>query len=127
MELTAIYNEQEIRAHEGLIWTMKFSPDGQYLASGGEDGVVRIWHVTSADASYKDLMVEGNSGIKVKGGKSAFGGIKTSHASILIPDKVFHIEESPLQEFYGHSSDVLDLSWSNSNVSLYIVLGYLCM
>jgi hypothetical protein len=66
-------------------------------------------------------MVEGNSGIKVKGGKSAFGGIKTSHASILIPDKVFHIEESPLQEFYGHSSDVLDLSWSNSNVSLYIV------
>jgi WD40 repeat protein len=127
MELTAIYNEQEIRAHEGLIWTMKFSLDGQYLASGGEDGVVRIWHVTSADASNKDLMVEGNSGIKVKGGKSAFGGKKTSHASILIPDKVFHIEELPLQEFYGHSSDVLDLSWSNSNVSLYIVLDYLCM
>uniref|UniRef100_A0A2N9HVI1 Uncharacterized protein n=1 Tax=Fagus sylvatica TaxID=28930 RepID=A0A2N9HVI1_FAGSY len=92
--------------------------DGQYLASGGEDGVVCIWRVTSADASYKDLMVEGNSGIKVKGGKSAFGGIKTSHASILIPDKVFHIEESPLQEFYGHSSDVLDLSWSNSNCLL---------
>uniref|UniRef100_A0A2N9FXT5 Endonuclease/exonuclease/phosphatase domain-containing protein n=1 Tax=Fagus sylvatica TaxID=28930 RepID=A0A2N9FXT5_FAGSY len=98
--------------------TSHFSPDGQYLASGGEDGVVCIWRVTSADASYKDLMVEGNSGIKVKGGKSAFGGIKTSHASILIPDKVFHIEESPLQEFYGHSSDVLDLSWSNSNCLL---------
>ena len=127
MELTAIYIEQEIRAHEGLIWTMKFSPDGQYLASASEDGVVCIWRVTSADASYKDLMVEGNSGIKVKEGKSAFGGKKTSHASILIPDKIFHIEELPLQEFYGHSSDVLDLSWSNSNVSLYIVLDYLCM
>ncbi|XVF61118.1 hypothetical protein PTKIN_Ptkin08bG0103300 [Pterospermum kingtungense] len=40
MEFTALYMEQEIQAHKGFIWTMKFSPDGQYLASGGEDGVV---------------------------------------------------------------------------------------
>ncbi|KAM4117310.1 hypothetical protein ACB094_02G114100 [Castanea mollissima] len=118
MELTALYNGQEICAHKGLIWTMKFSPDGQYLASGGEDGIVRIWRVTSADASYNDLIIEGNSSIKVNGDKFTFGGKKTSHASIVIPDKVFHIEESPLQEFHGHSSDVLDLSWSNSNCLL---------
>lgn len=120
-ELTALYSEQEIRAHKGLIWTMKFSPDGQYLASGGEDGVVRIWRVTSAGASYTP-MVEDNFGVKVKGGKSTFGGKMTNHASVVIPEKVLHIEESPLQEFHGHSSGVLDLSWSNSNVSLLTVL-----
>lgn len=117
-ELTALYSGQEIRAHKGLIWTMKFSPDGQYLASGGEDGVVRIWRVTSADASTNYPIVEDNFCTKVKGGKFTFGGKRTKHASIVIPAKVLHIEESPLQEFQGHSSGVLDLSWSNSNVSL---------
>jgi WD40 repeat protein len=122
LELTALYSEQEIRAHKGLIWTMKFSPDGQYLASGGEDGVVRIWRVTSAGASYNYPMVEDDFGVKVKGGKSIFGGKMTKHATIVIPENVLHIEESPLQEFHGHSSGVLDLSWSNSNVSLLTVL-----
>ena len=122
-ELTALYSGQEIRAHKGLIWTMKFSPDGQYLASGGEDGVVRIWRVTSADASSNYPIVEDNFGTKMKGGKSTFWGKRTKHASIVIPAKVLHIEESPLQEFHGHSSGVLDLSWSNSNVSLLTILS----
>lgn len=119
MEFTALYNEQEIHAHKGFIWTMKFSPDGQYLASGGEDGVVRIWRVTSADVSCNYLTDEGNFGSKVKkGGKFTSGRKQTSHASIVIPDKVFQLEELPLQEFHGHSSGVLDLSWSNSNCLL---------
>ncbi|KAE8678255.1 Histone-lysine N-methyltransferase ATXR6 [Hibiscus syriacus] len=38
-EFSALYKGQDIQAHEGTIFTMKFSPDGQYLASAGEDGV----------------------------------------------------------------------------------------
>ncbi|KAK9271573.1 hypothetical protein L1049_001934 [Liquidambar formosana] len=118
MEFTAVYIGQEFQAHKGFIWTMKFSPDGQYLASGGEDGVVRIWHVTSADASCKYSNAEGNFGSKSKEGKSSLGRRKSSHASVVIPDKIFQIEESPMQEFRGHSSDVLDLAWSKSNCLL---------
>ncbi|RZC29481.1 Linoleate 9S-lipoxygenase-4 [Glycine soja] len=51
LEFSGLYLGQEVRAHKGLVWTMKFSPRGQYLASGDEDGVVRIWCVTSLDKS----------------------------------------------------------------------------
>ncbi|XP_061342511.1 uncharacterized protein LOC133288708 isoform X2 [Gastrolobium bilobum] len=89
-EFSALYMGQEIRAHKGLIWTMKFSPSGKYLASGGEDGVIRIWRVKK----------------------------RSSQSFIVLPNKIFKIEESPMQEFYGHSSDVLDLAWSSSDTLL---------
>ncbi|KAH0969664.1 hypothetical protein GBA52_028456 [Prunus armeniaca] len=44
---------------------------------------------------------------------------------VIFPDKGFRIEESPLQEFHGHSSDVLDLAWSNSN-ALATSMNYQC-
>ncbi|XWS33178.1 hypothetical protein CRYUN_Cryun22dG0057300 [Craigia yunnanensis] len=115
MEFIAFYMGQEIQAHKGVIWTMKFSPDGQYLASGGEDGVVRIWRVTSTDASSKPFMAEGNLGRKMDEGKSGFGRKKSIDSPVVIPNKIFQIEESPMQEFQGHSSDVLDLAWSSTN------------
>lgn len=117
-EFTALYHLQEIQAHKGFIWTMKFSPDGQYLASGGSDGAVRIWRVTSADASSKLHLANGVFGSKGSEGNSTFRTKKSSHASVIIPDKVFQLEESPMQECLAHGSDVLDLAWSESNLLL---------
>ncbi|GMI93164.1 hypothetical protein like AT5G24320 [Hibiscus trionum] len=116
MEFSELYMGQEIQAHKGFIWTMKFSPDGQYLASGGEDGVVRIWRVTSIDAFSKPLMAERGLGRSLDRGKFSFGREKLASSQVVIPDKSFWIEESPMHEFHGHSSDVLDVAWSNSNV-----------
>lgn len=105
IECSAVYCEQQVRAHNGLIWTMRFSPDAQYLASGGEDGVVCIWRVTMVGHENKN----------------------NAASSIIIPDKIFHLEQQPVHKFKGHSSDVLDLAWSTSNVSFWFpILSYSC-
>ncbi|XP_027334822.1 vegetative incompatibility protein HET-E-1-like isoform X2 [Abrus precatorius] len=118
MEFSALYIGQEIRAHKGLIWTMKFSPNGHYLASGGEDGVIRIWRVTSLSTSSISFTAEDSAVSRAKHDISCSRKKPSSQSFIALPNKISNIEESPLQEFYGHSSDVLDLAWSNSDTLL---------
>lgn len=133
-ELSALYKRQEIRAHEGSILTMKFSLDGQYLASAGEDGVVRVWQVTEClrtddgqipelDPSDVYFTVNGSSELspllldKEKFHKFTSTRKTSDSACVIFPPKTFHISEKPLHEFHGHSGNVRDLSWSKNKVS----------
>lgn len=117
MECSAVYAGQVVQAHEGLIRVMRFSPDGQYLASGGADGVVCIWRLTMEDASSKAEEC-------CFGGKPILMNEKSAQASVIIPEKMFHVEEAPLQRLKGHQADVLDLAWSTSNVRRILLLCY---
>ncbi|KAK4773399.1 hypothetical protein SAY87_028418 [Trapa incisa] len=48
-ELSALKLCQEIQAHGGPIWTIRFSLDAQYLASAGEDQVIHVWEVQESE------------------------------------------------------------------------------
>ncbi|KAG8089579.1 hypothetical protein GUJ93_ZPchr0011g28175 [Zizania palustris] len=113
-ELTGLYLRQEVRAHEGSIWTIKFSPDGRFLASGGEDSVVRVWRVVDADASSSTapgLAAQLSKKVRVRRGKS---GKHVLPEHVVVPETAFALADEPACSLEGHLDDVLDLAWSKS-------------
>ncbi|KAM0939754.1 putative transcription factor WD40-like family [Dioscorea sansibarensis] len=114
MEFTALYKGQEIKGHKGAIRILRFSSSGWYLASGGEDTVVRVWQIRGVETSSKCFASNGSS----KTGKMMIGRQSCNSAPVIIPKEIFKIEETPLHEFHGHTGGILDLSWSNSDCLL---------
>ncbi|KAJ8493412.1 hypothetical protein OPV22_015133 [Ensete ventricosum] len=115
-EITVFCMVQEIVAHKSLIRTMKFSPCGTYLATGGEDCVVRIWCFREVEASHNCLVADDSSSLHDK--KSKFRRKGFTCASFVSPDEILKLEKVPLHEYFGHTSDILDLSWSKSDCLL---------
>ncbi|CAL9178187.1 unnamed protein product [Musa hybrid cultivar] len=134
-ELSAVYKGQDIKAHDGAILAMKFSPDGRYLATGGADGIVRVWHamecerkdefsIPDDDPSCLYFTVNHNAELTpVRADKEKKPNSKRTRrtadsACVVIPPHVFRLSENPVHEFRGHDADVLDLSWSMNQLLL---------
>ncbi|KAK1283832.1 hypothetical protein QJS10_CPB21g00570 [Acorus calamus] len=132
-ELSALYMSQDIRAHHGSIWAVRFSLDGRYLASAGEDRVIHVWQVSEAERKGELLVLgeEGNLNLcsespeplvgldggyleRRKRGKGSNHRKSVSLDQIAVPEHVFSLSEKPVCSFRGHLDDVLDLSWSKS-------------
>lgn len=58
-ELNNLTSVQEIKCGNNAIWCIKFRGDGLYLATGGMDGILRIWKVCESPSEmgmFKSLM-----------------------------------------------------------------------
>ncbi|XWS52034.1 hypothetical protein CRYUN_Cryun11dG0032600 [Craigia yunnanensis] len=138
-ELTALYKSQELQAHTGSIWSIKFSLDGKYLASAGEDCVIHVWKVVESERKGELLMEKQEDGNlnflpvangspeptllspssdhhpeKKRRGRSSISRKSLSLDHSVVPETVFGLSDKPVCSFQGHLDDVLDLSWSKS-------------
>lgn len=98
---------QVLHAHEDAVWTMKFSHHGEYLATAGQDRVVRVWALDREDG-----VVNGGSG-----GRGEGEGIARKIGSLRLRGELL-FREKPHREYAGHRGDILDLCWSHSDFLL---------
>ena len=96
-----LYAVQEIvQAHSDSIWVAKFSPCGNYLATGGKDAVLKIWKVKRRGSDISELVRQQVTDLSL-------------------------FENVPKWELREHAHDILDVSWSEnpsiSGTSRYIL------
>ncbi|XP_042480653.1 uncharacterized protein LOC122061457 [Macadamia integrifolia] len=80
-ELTGLYMSQEIQAHQGSIWTIRFSFDAHYLASAGEDRVIHVWEVIDCDVMPSGLKSPEEGNLNSSSGSGSGSGTGTIGAN----------------------------------------------
>lgn len=134
-ELSALHLCQEFQAHEGCVWTIRFSLDGRYLASAGEDRVIHVWEVQECEVMslrpdegsltplHPSLLASSSETPSLSSEKKKKGKFGSKRGTAIpeyvhVPESVFSLSDKPHCSFRGHLDDVLDLSWSKSQVQL---------
>ncbi|XP_067669114.1 WD repeat-containing protein 44-like isoform X1 [Haliotis asinina] len=109
--------------HSGAIWTMKFSPCGRLLATGGQDCVLRIWVLRSAYSYFDDIRQRYSDANITPAHSQESLNTLGSEASSLGPGSTYHPDDDeehgpfskkPFCTYRGHSADLLDVSWSKN-------------
>lgn len=97
-------------AKHNPIWATEFSRDGRYLAAGGQDRVVRVWAVL---ANSEERRSHEHHEFEPQEGEA-----KRLSAPVF--------QQKAVREYHGHTSTILDLSWSKVCCVKRLVLKMTC-
>jgi WD40 repeat protein len=135
-ELTDLRLVQTVAAHQGVVWTMRFSKSGRYFATAGQDCVIAVWEVVlhrERERSGVELLpstasAANNTNIEGGGPSSApdspIGSDTTANTTGTANNpsgSVYGIpvlRSRPARLYRGHKQDILDLAWSRTNFLL---------
>ena len=97
-----------IRADEGELWSVSWSPDGKSIATGGEGGVVKLW---DADTGRPIASFAGHVG-PVRCVAWSPSGDRLASAGDDESIKLWNVETRQQTSLAGHDGHVAALAWS---------------
>lgn len=131
----ATFASSTVQPKKKATWAMKFSLDGKHLAVAGQDAIIRIYAVLDTESARKKVEKEAANpsetfldtlhyhqcaadSVTSLGKPSATRkSIPEKPSSSTLPNLAI-FQPSPIREFKGHTSDILDLSWSKGGFLL---------
>ena len=123
-----------MNAHKGAIYCMEFSKKGDYLATAGQDSILRIWTIVGStsdslrwDPNIQRKKPSKNNNNNNNNINSNINNIKDNNNNKIKNDKKI-LEDAPnsndiinsvcFREFTGHRAPIIDISWSNGEFIL---------
>jgi len=104
-------------AHAGPIWRMEFSPDGRYLATAGDDGLLSIYQVAPKKSS-ENLCPTSAALAEWEAAQGAPPPTNPYGTGAALGTDIEILSSKPLRRYREHTADIVDLSWSRTGFLL---------
>ncbi|XP_017041844.1 WD repeat-containing protein 44 isoform X2 [Drosophila ficusphila] len=120
-EFTKLQHVQDLSGEDtSAVWCMKFSSCGRLLATAGQDKVLRIWVLKDAYPFFQDMRNKYNADQKSSPTPSQ-ESLVSQHSAEEAMAMATAAEKctgpfmpKPFCTYNGHTSDLLDVSWSKN-------------
>ncbi|XP_018310637.1 WD repeat-containing protein 44 isoform X3 [Mycetomoellerius zeteki] len=122
-EFSCLQHVQDLSGeHVGPVWCMKFSACGRLLATAGQDRVLRIWVLRDAFTYFQDMRTKYNAEkVSPTPSQESLVSQQSMEDPNIVASAFNEIEGTkspfmpkPFCTYTGHTSDLLDVSWSKN-------------
>ncbi|XP_078033124.1 WD repeat-containing protein 44 isoform X1 [Augochlora pura] len=122
-EFSCLQHVQDLSGeHVGPVWCMKFSACGRLLATAGQDRVLRIWVLRDAFRYFQDMRTKYNAEkVSPTPSQESLVSQQSMEDPNVVASAFSEIEGTkspfmpkPFCTYTGHTSDLLDVSWSKN-------------
>ncbi|KAL0107612.1 hypothetical protein PUN28_014722 [Cardiocondyla obscurior] len=122
-EFSCLQHVQDLSGeHVGPVWCMKFSACGRLLATAGQDRVLRIWVLRDAFTYFQDMRTKYNAEkVSPTPSQESLVSQQSMEDPNVVASAFSEIEGTkspfmpkPFCTYTGHTSDLLDVSWSKN-------------
>ncbi|XP_011691935.1 PREDICTED: WD repeat-containing protein 44 isoform X3 [Wasmannia auropunctata] len=122
-EFSCLQHVQDLSGeHIGPVWCMKFSACGRLLATAGQDRVLRIWVLRDAFTYFQDMRTKYNAEkVSPTPSQESLVSQQSMEDPNVVASAFSEIEGTkspfmpkPFCTYTGHTSDLLDVSWSKN-------------
>ncbi|XP_059485552.1 WD repeat-containing protein 44 isoform X3 [Neocloeon triangulifer] len=102
-------------AHSGPIWCVRFSVCGRLLATAGQDRVLRVWVLREAMAYFSDMCTKySHPKSSPTPSQESLQAVAPEEPKPSADDGMGPFMARPFVSYVGHTSDLLDVSWSKN-------------
>ncbi|XP_041968712.1 WD repeat-containing protein 44 isoform X2 [Aricia agestis] len=100
--------------HTGAVWCCKFSGCGRLLATAGQDRLLRVWVTRDSHHMFQEMRTKYNKEKKASPSPSTESLRGSPEPPGAPPPPAAPFCPQPFAVYAGHTSDLLDVSWSKN-------------